>query len=419
MNLIDFDLSFVKEETYLNTYIDFLMSQSGKSLQYNLKAMDLPNSSYHYCRKNGFKNSYFTLEIIGKYFGVSFDIDEKILKELEDLLSRSFTESFFVDGDKLREIEKEIAKYESVCAHTILEPIYYLVYACTLDLPASTDKYKEIIPNKVVPTIMAMYESFPDNIKYVYSDMISQYYQATDELDEYPALIDELERLDPYVDERLKTIGHYDLITMYFETNNIESAYKYSKSCQQLYLKYFNSKRLNYIEKSLAALAFKCQRYDEVVILARNNLLFVSRDETKPVFYKQLIMLLVVALIRTKKYEEAIKSADMFYEKQFTDYYTHAMLLKMYSYLKMRKKEEFNSLYKEIKKEKDENVLILADLMLGLLENKKKNMVGFGKRLKPVYANPFNGYRQICELLKLDYIDYLKKTKKYIDVLDM
>ena len=79
MNLIDFDLSFVLEEEYLQAYINYLIYSSGKSLKENLALMDLPNSSYHYCKKNGFKHSYFTLQIISKHFGVSFDIDEKVL----------------------------------------------------------------------------------------------------------------------------------------------------------------------------------------------------------------------------------------------------------------------------------------------------------------------------------------------------
>ena len=156
MNLIDFNLNFVKEEEYLKSYIDYLFHQSGKSLQYNLKAMDLPNSSYHYCRKNGFKNSYFTLEVIEKYFSVSFHIDEDLLEVLKDLYSKAFTECFFVDN-KVNLVAEELKQYEKNCINTILEPIYYLVYVSVLDLPGSTESYKDIIPHKIVPMMEDIY----------------------------------------------------------------------------------------------------------------------------------------------------------------------------------------------------------------------------------------------------------------------
>lgn len=418
MNLIDFDLSFVNEETYLKSYIDYLFSSSGKSLKDNLKAMDLPNSSYHYCKNNGFKNSYFTLEIIANYFHVELNIDDEILKQLEELLSKAFTECFYVEG-KTKDIREELKKYEYLSHNNILSPIYYLVYISVLDLPDQIEKYKKEIPSYIVPMVEGIYSSLPFDLKYVYQDMISQYYQVTDEIDKYLPIIKELERMDPYVDERVKTMGHYDLIVLNFCVNNIENAYKYTKSCEQLYIKYFNPRRLNYIKKNLTGLAFKCQKYDEVIASARSNLLFTSREETRPIVYKQTIMLLCTALILTKQYKEAISSTELIYENEFTDYYNQALLIKMFCYLKLNKKEKIEETYSKIQLVEDARAITLSDLIHDLISQKRKDMATFGKRLKPIYIDAFSGYRQICDLLKTEYEQYLKKNNKFIDILDM
>lgn len=418
MNLIDFDLSFVGEEKYLQAYIDYLFASSDKSLKDNLKAMDLPNSSYHYCKNNGFKNSYFTLEIIAKYFNVELKIDNQISKELEELLSKAFTECFYVEG-KTKDIREKLKKYEYLSHNNILSPIYYLIYISVLDLPDQIEKYKEELPHFVIPMMDFIYPSLPFDLQYVYLDMLSQYYQVTDEMDKYPPIIKELEKLDPYVDERVKTMGHYDLIVLNFCVNNIENAYKYTKSCEQLYIKYFNPRRLNYIKKNLTGLAFKCQKYDEVVTSARSNLLFTSREETRPVVYKQTIMLLCSALILTKQYKEAINSTELIYENEFTDYYNQAMLIKMFCYLKLNKKAQLEDVYAQLKVVDDNRAITLADLIHDLISQKRKEMSTFGKRLKPIYVDAFSGYRQICDLLKTEYEQYLKKNNKFIDILDM
>lgn len=418
MNLIDFNLSFVKEEEYLQAYIDYLFHSNVKTLKENLKAMDLPNSSYHYCKNNGFKNSYFTLKMIADYFQVTLDIDDKVLSALGELFSRCFTECFYVDNN-LSLIREELSKYEYLSKNNILSPIYYLIYVSALDLPDSIELYKKDITERVVPMIEQIYSALPNDVKYVYKDMISQYYQVTDEIDKYQPIINELERLDPLVDERVKTMGHYDLIVLNFCVGNIERAYKYTKSCEQLYFKYFNPRRLNYIKKNLTGLALKNRNYEEAVISARSNILYSSREETRPIVYKQTIMLLITSLVFTKRYQEAIDSTKLFYENQFTDYYNQAMLAKMYCYYKLGKRDSVLELAEEINAQEDERAKVLAGLICDLLSAKKKNMSSFGKKLKPIYLDAFSGYRQICDFLKLEYENYLKKNNKYIDILDM
>lgn len=130
-------------------------------------------------------------------------------------------------------------------------------------------------------------------------------------------------------------------------------------------------------------------------------------------------MALSSALILTKQYKEAINSTELIYENEFTDYYNQAMLIKMFCYLKLNKKAQLEDVYAQLKVVDDNRAITLADLIHDLISQKRKEMSTFGKRLKPIYVDAFSGYRQICDLLKTEYEQYLKKNNKFIDILDM
>ena len=424
MNLYDFSFSFVEEDNYISAYIDFLMRTSGKSLKENLAAMQLPASSYHYCMKKGFKNSYFTLEMIEQYFHVKFTYNPETLKKLEQIHSRGFTESFFVSGnDIMKQLREEVYQLKDECRNNVLYPVYALVAISLLELPDKIEEHKKEVP-AYIDVIEGVYNALPVDVQYWYRDCLSQYYMSCDdsELVRYPQLIEDILSLDNVAPEELKTVAYYDLSQLYFCIHNLQAALDCTKKCETLYIKYFNPQRLNFLRNNLTAIAFACHKYDEAAISAKSNLVYASREAIKPVLYKSLIMILVSCQIFLKKYSEAERSLKLFYENNFEDYYPQAILMKMYIRYKEEDYAQFDQYQKEllaIVKDKKAPAYVLSELIINLSSGKKKDMKDFGAKLKEIFINPFNGYRQICEFLKLEYTEYLKKNNRYVEVFDM
>ena len=105
----------------------------------------------------------------------------------------------------------------------------------------------------------------------------TEYYFHSDKDDEAIAIISKYNHLDSYVNERLKTMGSFDLYTLYTIDENLSRALSVMEKGYDLCFEYYNVDRLKAICQNRTALLFNQGDYEEALVNRRGDLLFNCR----------------------------------------------------------------------------------------------------------------------------------------------
>ena len=427
MYLCPLNLDTVFDVDYLHLFIQYQVESSDSTLKGLLEDIGIPMTSYAYARKNGFLKSRKITDALIDYFNVSLEINQNDLSTLKELVWGAITESYFISAENLRNIQVELAKVKPKVRHTPLYLLYCLAYLSSMDHFVAKDKHKEELENEIIPFVEFVKTTVSKDLQYFYLFSLTEYYLVTDKDDLAITLIPQYEELDPYVDERLKTMGYYDLFTLFALNENYPRALRYLDQCHELCFKYYNIKRLQTIRQNQTAIYYRSKNYEEALSNSLGDLLYIYRQDPQEnkVFFKSMIVIIVTSLIYLERYEEALEKVELFFEFQVEDFYDQALLLKRYCYYKLNDETGYQSLKAQEDKllngeSKSNNIYDTLATLIDMLNRKnKKEMRLFGEKLKPLTKDTMSPYLKLIGLLIDDYTVYLKEVNRYVDVLDM
>ncbi len=427
MYLYPLELNAVFETNYINAFIQFHVEKSEKTLKELLSNMDIPTTSYAYARKNGFLKSKKVTEGITRYFDLSLEINQKYYDQLKHLVWRAITESYFISAAKLRAVQEELAEIKPKIMHTPLYLLYALAYLSSMDHFEAKSKHKDELEHEIIPFIEYVKATMSKDMQYFYLFSLTEFYFVSDKDEIALTLIPEYEALDPYVDERLKTMGYYDLFTIFALQENFSRALRYLDVCHELCFKYYNVQRLQAIRQNQTAIHYRSKNYEEALSNALGDMLYIYRQDPQEnkVFFKSMIIIIVTSLIYLKRYDEALEKITLLYEFKVEEFYDQALLLKQFCYYKLNDKEAYETIKEEenqLKKDGNtfsETYRTLHELIDLLKTDNKKALRTFGAKLKPLTKDTMSPYRKIFKLLIDEYTEYLKENNRYVDVLDM
>ena len=427
MHLCPLDLSMVGDDLYLHSYLQFHVENQQGTLKGVLSAIGIPMTSYAYARKNGFLKSKRVKEAILDYFGMTLEIDEKVYQVLQTQVWTAITESYFISAENLRNVQEKLAEMKPLVKKTPLYLLYCLAYVSSIDHFVAKEKHKKELEDEIIPFLDYVKDTMTKDMQYFYLFSLTEYYFVSDKDDLALTFIDQYESLDPFVDERLKTMGYYDLFTLYALKENYPRALWYLDKCHDLCFKYYNVKRLQALRQNQTAIHYRSQNYEEALSNALGDMLYIYRQDIQEnrVFFKNMIIIIVVSLIYLKRYEEALEKIQLFFEFNVEEYYDQALLLKQFCYYKLEDKTGYSSIKDEEKSLKANGITFsdtyhtLYHLIDQFNQKDKKALKDFGSVLKPLIKDTMSPYRRIFGLLKDEYTEYLKQNERYIDVLDM
>jgi len=426
MMYYEIDFSFIKEDPFLNRFIEYYVETQDATLKETLKAMGLPYTTYAYARKNGIVNSKKVTEAFSAYFDIDLTIDETLYDALRNLVYKAITESYFVKVKKLREVQDELKSYKDKVKGTPLYFLYALAYLSAFD-HFNADQFFNEMEEEVLPFLEYKAPVMSHDVLYFYTFSKTEYFFYADKDEEAVGLIEEYERLDPYVNERLKTMGYFDLFTLYALKKQYARCLSYIEKCEALCFKYYNPERLKAIRQNKTAILFHHESYEEALANARGDLLFIYRNDLQEnrMFFKILIVVIVSSLIKLGRYEEAVLESEKFFDYELEDYYGQALLFQKLSYYKMKDEkglqatEERKVALEANGHEFPKRYYALSELINIIHRRKKQAMKTFGARLKPYTKEQVYHYNRIAVFLKDEYEAYLKETGHFIEVLDM
>ncbi len=425
MVLYPMPLNMVESDAYLHLWVQYQVESAPSTLKDLLADMNVPSTSYSYARKNGFLRSKKVLNAILRYFDLSLEIDPGDYDFLKDLLLDAITESYFIEGENLREIQKRLATIKHRVRHTPLYLLYALAYLNSCD-HFEVDSHKQEMEEEVLPFLKFVRPSMTDDIAYFHLFSLTEYYFVTDRDHLAVTFTDQYETLDGRVDERLKTMGYYDLFTLYALKGNNTRALHYLEACHDLCFKYYNVKRLQALRQNKTAIYYRNENYQEALSNALGDLLYLYRQDPQEnkVFFKSMLVIITTSLIYLGRYEEALEKTEWFFEFKVDDYYPQALLLKKFCHYKLEDPKSMDAVEDqrttlESDIEFPEAYHVLSQLIEMLHRENKREMRSFGKHLKPLREDTMSQYNKIVSLLVDEYTRYLKKHGRYIDVLDM
>ncbi|MFW5895053.1 MAG: hypothetical protein ACOCU0_03890, partial [Bacillota bacterium] len=390
MHFYELDLNFIDTEAFINRWLLFHVDSIDTTLKEFLKTVEVPYTSYAYARRNGFLSSKKVLDPIMHHFGLSLAIDQPTFDALSDLVYRAITESYFIKVENLRVIHDELAGYKDKVKGTPIYTLYALAYLSAFD-HFNLEQFKPEIENEILPFMEFMNPVLPFDVQYFYLFSKVEYYFNIDKDAEAIAHIKDFERLDPYVNERLKTMGYFDLFTLYALDENYARCLNYMEKCSELTFKYYNLERLKAIQQNKTAVLFNHESYEEALANARGDLLFIYRNDLQAnqMFFKILIVIIVSSLIKLNRIREALKEANMFFDYELEDYYGQGLLLKAFCHYKIGDLEGIKQI-REIQKsyetkghEFPQRYYALFDLIEMIARRKRSEMKTFGSTLKP------------------------------------
>ena len=428
MYLIELNYESLNREEYINGFIQYHVEElSNGSLKECLAEIDVPMTSYAYARKNGFIKSKKVLDKLIANLGISLDIIEDDYRALKDLVHGAITESYFIGGPLLKEVRDKVEDYREKARNTPLYLLYCLAFLSSYDYQDfSEEKYKEM-NEEVIPFLEHVKPTLSKDMQYFYLFSVTEYYFTVNKDELTLTFIPEYEALDKDVDERLKTMGYFDLFTLYALNGNYSRSVYYLELCHDLCFKYYNTKRLQAIRQNLTAIHYRNKNYDEALNNALGDLLFLYREDPheKKVFFKSLLVVITTSYIYLDKYQEALEYTENFFEYEIGDYYDQALLLRKFCLYKLNAKNitfEIDNVEKDLKMKDHlftDEYYVLSNLIDMLITQNKKDMKTFGDRLKPLFKNTMSPYLKIAGLLKDEYKAYIIKANRYLDVLDM
>lgn len=424
LELYQINFDFIKTEAFKSAYLLYHIETSDLLLKQILLDLDIPATTYAHAKRNGLITNKKITAKLEAYFGISTEIDEKLLVLLTKLNQSAITESFYAEGG-LAEVRNEIAKLDSnQTKNTPLFVVYGLLYLNAIDVKKENEK-DDLLNQKIIPMLDYLHRYMPKDVIYYYACSYGEHLMILDLTGKYADAIDLIQKYHTNAPSELKSIGSYDLFQLYYTTGNQAKALYYLKEAENLYFKYFNVIRLKAIKNNLIALAFFDKQYDYVVEKAKAELLGISRDKSRDsIFFKATTSTLIASLIITDRYDEALKYADILEQHNSSDYKPQVFLFKQYIYLKTNQKDKLKVNNQTLKK-LDEQQLItddirtLLDLMHIVLSKEKSGLKTFAKRIKPIKENSLNYLGRVVSLLLIDYEVYLKEQGKYLDLLDM
>lgn len=422
--LIDLDVSSIESETFINQWLLYHVEQSNQTLKELLADMNVAQASFAYARKNGFLKSKKVLQAMINYFNLSLDINPEHHETLKNLINKSITESYFIDEDALHEVYHALIAIKDAVKHTPLYTLFALAFISVYDKKLYEGAGNALLDDDIIPFLNYLKPTLSSDLQYYYLFSLTEYYFNVPKDEEAINLTSELEALDQVVDERLKTMGYFDLFTLYALKKNYERAFLYVEKCQTLCFKYYNAKRLQAIRQNITFILYHKKDYESAVNNARGDLLFLYRDDLKKnhVFLKLMTAVLTTSLIYLERYEEALEESDKFFDFKTEDYYPQAILFKKFCFYKLKLKDTTPKLEEKLRAEGHsfpEEYDILKTLIDDLKTEKRAAMKTFGERLKPLLNNTMSHYSRLNHLLKDEYEAYLKRTNRYIDLLDM
>ncbi|MFW5894578.1 MAG: hypothetical protein ACOCU0_01475 [Bacillota bacterium] len=426
MHFYELDFDFVKSDDFINRWILFHVDSVDTTLKEFLKTIDVPYTSYAYARKNGFLSSKKVLDPIMDHFGLSLNFEQDTFEALKDLVYRAITESYFIKVENLRVVHDELAGYKDTVKGSPLYTLYALAYLSAFD-HFNMEQFKPEIEDEILPFLEYMNNALSFDAQYFYLFSKVEYYFNVDRDDEAIGHIKDFERLDPYVNERLKTMGYFDLFTLYALDENYARCLVYMEKCSELTFKYYNLERLKAIQQNKTAVLFNHESYEEALANARGDLLFIYRNDLQAnrMFFKILIVIIVSSLIKLNRFNEALKEANMFFDYALDDYYGQGLLLKAFCYYKLEDMEGIHDIravqkaYESEGHDFPDRYYVLFDLIEMLARRKRSEMKTFGSTLKPYRYEQVYHYNRIAKLLEDEYAAYLKEIGSYIEVLDM
>lgn len=426
MTLYEMDFSFIKSDAFINQWILYHVESVDSTLKDFLQSIDVPYTSFAYARKNGFLNSRKVLDPLLEYFNLDITIDDGDYEALVGLAYKAITESYFIKVEKLREVHETLATYKTEVAGTPLYTLYALIYLSAFD-HFNIENYKDEIEGEIIPLLDFVSPLMTYDAQYFYLFSKTEYYFNTDDDALAIGLIKDYERLDPYVNERLKTMGYFDLFTLHGLNKNYARCLVYMDACYNLTFKYYNVERLKAIRQNKTAVLFNHENYEEALANARGDLLFIYRNDLQAnqMFFKILIVIIVSSLIKLERFEEALNEADLFFDHALDDYYGQGLLLKAFCYYKLKdgngiaKIRSKQAAFEKNGHEFPDRYYALFDLIEMIHRRKRSEMKTFGPTLKPYRDEQVYHYNRIAKLLEDEYADYLKENGDYIEVLDM
>lgn len=419
MYYYDINLNVFKTKQFIDEYIDYLFSKN--DITTVLKSLNISSSSYFYAKKNGYTNSpKFMSTIIEK--GFYRPIEESEFVEVSDFLKASITESFFADNDQLQAIRKKFLKKYNLYQYSSVEIIGDLVYLNGLDLPLKNEN--EINKVKTIISKLNFFENiFDNNTRYLFYLSISEFYQASRDINGMRQMMQKMVDIELFVDEQLLLLGYYDMVGMESMLGEFKKTYYYLNECEKLCYKYANFKRLGYLRTNKRFIAFKIGNFEEAYSLAVTDIVPLLRND-EPIILRTTLVILVSSLIEMKKYDEALKHNEIFYTKKLVDYYVHAILFEAYIQYKKSEKTDLK-VYIDRLNELCSNDQLYQDGLsllnsLFLIQNGTKRSIKEAiALLKPIDSNKYSRLNRIATFIRKEYEEYLIKNNKMISIYEM
>ncbi len=427
MHLCPLTMPTVHDTDYLNRFLQYHVEHDGRTLKDLLADIGVPMTSYAYARKHGFNRSKKVTRALVDHFDLSLEVDSDDERALKELVWTAITESYFISAENLRTVQKQLVDIKPRVKRTPLYLLYCLAYLSSIDHFVAKEKHQDELEEEIIPFVEYVKDTMTNDMQYFYLFSLTEYYFVSDKDDVALTLIGEYERLDPYVDERLKTMGYYDLFTLFALNENYPRALKYLDACHELCFKYYNVKRVQALRQNQTAIHFRSKNYEEALGNALGDMLYIYRQDIQEnqVFFKSMIIIIVISLIYLERHKDALEKIELFFTFEVKEHYAQALLLKRFCHYKLGDKEAYDALEQEKHQLQAQGIAFdeiydtLAELIDMLAEGSKKRMRSFGSKLKPLMKDTMSPYRRLYALLKDEYEAYLKVNNRYVDVLDM